>query len=120
MTVINVKNGDRYDVYIGRPSKWGNPFTIGTDGTRIEVLKRYRAWIKTQTHLLKQLYQLKGKVLGCWCKPLDCHGDILEELIDEYTRGEGKTVHRQKNERMVSKSVQVRPTRGPIWKGRDA
>lgn len=71
-----------YDVYIGRPSKWGNPFTIGKDGTRQEVIQKYREWILKQPALLQDLYELKGKVLGCWCAPLLCHGDILVELCE--------------------------------------
>lgn len=73
-----------YDVYIGRGLgfKWGNPFTIGKDGTRAEVIEKYREWILTQPELLSQLGELKGKVLGCWCSPLPCHGDVLVELID--------------------------------------
>lgn len=71
-----------YDVYIGRPSKWGNPFHIGIDGTREEVIEKFRNWIITQPKLLKDLHEIKGKTLGCWCKPKVCHGDILVELIE--------------------------------------
>ncbi len=73
----------KYDIYIGRPSKWGNPFEIGKDGDREEVIKKYREWILTQEDLLNQLYVLKGKTLGCWCYPLRCHGDVLVELTNE-------------------------------------
>jgi len=78
-----------YDVYIGRPSKWGNPFSH-KDGTlaefkmatREEAIAAYRKWITEGEgmHLLDDLHELKGKVLGCWCKPLACHGDVLAEL----------------------------------------
>ncbi len=71
-----------YDVYIGRPSQWGNPFTIGKDGTRVEVIAKYRMWILTQPQLLAQVKNLRGKVLGCWCAPQACHGDILAELAE--------------------------------------
>ena len=71
-----------YDVYIGRPSKWGNSFRIGRDGTREQVIGKYRAWIQTQPRLLAALPELRGKTLGCWCKPLPCHGDVLAELAD--------------------------------------
>ena len=71
------------DVYIGRPGKWGNPFEIGKDGTREEVIEKYREWIKTQPELIKSLDELKGKILGCWCSPKPCHGDVLIELINE-------------------------------------
>lgn len=80
--VVHCKK-EKYDIYIGRPSKWGNPFTIGKDGTRDEVIQKYREWIKTQPQLLNSLYELKGKVLGCWCYPKACHGDVLVELIED-------------------------------------
>jgi hypothetical protein len=71
-----------YDIYIGRPFKWGNPFQIGKDGNRDEVIEKFRNWIITQPDLLKDLHEIKGKTLGCWCKPNVCHGDILVELIE--------------------------------------
>ena len=72
----------KHDVYIGRPSKWGNPFEIGSDGTRDEVIAKYRAWILTQDELINSLHELKGKTLGCWCSPKPCHGDVLAELAE--------------------------------------
>ena len=85
MTRVVHKNKSPFDVYIGRGlgSKWGNPFEIGPDGNRAEVIEKYRAWILTQPELLSQLDELKGKVLGCWCSPLPCHGDVLVELINQ-------------------------------------
>lgn len=72
-----------YDVYIGRPGKWGNPFKSGRDGTLEEVIEKYREWITYRPDLLEALHELKGKVLGCWCKPGPCHGDVLAELAEE-------------------------------------
>lgn len=70
-------------VFIGRPSKWGNPYIIGKHGTREEVIARYR------THLLlhPELYiaaraELRGRDLVCFCSPLACHGDILLEIAN--------------------------------------
>jgi Domain of unknown function (DUF4326) len=80
-TVVHCKKSP-YDVYIGRPSKWGNPFAIGWDGERDEVISKYREWIKTQPNLLKDIRLLKGKRLGCFCKPKACHGDVLAELAE--------------------------------------
>ncbi|MCJ7624981.1 MAG: DUF4326 domain-containing protein [Anaerolineaceae bacterium] len=74
---------DDYDIYIGRPSKWGNPFEIGKDGTRDEVIQKYKVWIKEQPLLLNNLGELKGKRIACWCAPLPCHGDVLAEMADE-------------------------------------
>lgn len=78
-TVVHCKR-EPYDVYIGRPSKWGNPFAIGTDGTREEVIAKYRAWLIEQPLLVIALPELRGKTLGCWCAPQACHGDVLVEL----------------------------------------
>ena len=72
-----------YDVYIGRPSKWGNPFTIGKDGTREEVISKYEAYIMNRPDLLSQLKELQGKILGCWCSPKACHGDILKIMVED-------------------------------------
>jgi len=80
--VIHCKK-EEYDVYIGRPGKWGNLFSIGPDGTRAEVIKKYEEWLMKQPHLLASLFELKDKVLGCWCKPLACHGDVLIRLLNE-------------------------------------
>lgn len=73
---------DKFDVYIGRPSKWGNPFLIGRHGTRDEVIEMYEIWLKKQPQLLSALHELRGKTLGCWCAPLPCHGDVLARLAN--------------------------------------
>lgn len=82
MPVVNCKEGP-FDIFIGRPSKWGNPFFIGKDGTRGEVIAKYRLWLWQQILsgdiTLNQLSELKDKRLGCYCAPLPCHGDILTE-----------------------------------------
>jgi hypothetical protein len=83
MKVVHCKK-EPYDVYIGRPSKWGNPFVLGKDGNREEVIKKYAEWISTNYALRDDLHELKGKVLGCWCAPQPCHGDILIELLEVY------------------------------------
>lgn len=75
-------------VYLGRDyggfhdEGWGNPFHIGKDGNRKEVLLKYRTWIIHQPQLLARLPELKDKVLGCWCDPLSCHGIVLAELAN--------------------------------------
>ena len=71
-----------FDVYIGRPSKWGNPFVIGRDGTRDKVIEKYEAYLRATPHLMAALPELRGKVLGCWCVPHRCHGDVLARLAD--------------------------------------
>lgn len=81
--VVN-KYKEPYDIYIGRGSKWGNPFEIGKDGTREEVIEKYRTYLLNKPELLKALPELRGKTLGCFCKPKPCHGDILVEILDIY------------------------------------
>lgn len=80
--VVHCKK-ELYDIYIGRGSKWGNPFRIGIDGTREQVIEKYRKYIKNNLKLLKDINQLRGKILGCFCRPLTCHGDVLVELLNE-------------------------------------
>lgn len=79
--VVHCKK-EKYDVYIGRPSKWGNPFTIGKDGNREEVIIKYIDWLEKQPELLASIHELKGKILGCWCCPNACHGDVLAEIAN--------------------------------------
>ena len=64
-------------VYVGRPTKWGNPFNIGRDGTREEVITKYRRYIQPTLTFRYDLQELRGKDLVCWCSPLPCHADIL-------------------------------------------
>ena len=77
--VVHCKRA-RYDVYIGRPSKWGNPYVIGRDGTREQVIDRYQQWLRQQPQLMAALGELAGKTLGCWCAPHACHGEVLAQL----------------------------------------
>lgn len=71
-----------YDVYIGRGSKWGNPFKIGIDGDREEVIEKYRKYILKNKKILNDIEELRDKTLGCYCHPLPCHGDVLIELLE--------------------------------------
>ena len=74
----------RNAVNIMRPSKWGNPFVIGRDGNRADVINKYRAWIVQRPKLIAAARaELKGKDLVCCCSPLDCHGHVLIELIND-------------------------------------
>jgi hypothetical protein len=84
--VVHCKK-DQYDIYIGRPSKWGNPFSHLPDtlaeyavSSREEAIEKYKEWLPTQPNLISSLHELKGKILGCWCYPKSCHGDFLVEL----------------------------------------
>lgn len=73
---------ERHHVYIGRPSKWGNPFVVGKHGTREQVIERYERWLLGNDALMAALPELRGKVLGCWCAPRACHGDVLVRLAN--------------------------------------
>ena len=96
MSII-IKNKRTYQSigeYIGRPSPLGNPFVIGRDGTRDEVVAKYRKWLINEwfTHQngepaleLRRLideYTLNNELtLICWCAPQLCHGDVLRQAI---------------------------------------
>lgn len=79
--VVHVKRS-KYDIYIGRPSIWGNPYVVGYDFNRTEVVRLYEQYIRDNRELMMQVPNLRGKILGCWCKPLLCHGDVLASLAD--------------------------------------
>lgn len=85
--VLNAKKYGRWDgnncIYVGRPSKWGNPFIIGKDGTRAEVIEKYRQYLLSSPALISALPELKGKSLICHCSPLACHADILMEFANK-------------------------------------
>lgn len=75
---------DRYDVYIGRPTVWGNPFVLGKDGDRNEVIAKYEDWVRARPDFMAFVKrELRGKVLGCWCSPDPCHGDVLARIANE-------------------------------------
>lgn len=83
--VVNKKNHipTKDDVYIGRGSKWGNPFPMKVESDREEVLQLYREHLSNSPNLLNALSELEGKTLVCFCKPKKCHGDILIELLEK-------------------------------------
>lgn len=82
-----------FDIYIGRPnpshskfskgSIFANPYKIGVDGTRKEVLEKYEQYLRNNEELMARIMELDGKVLGCWCKPAACHGDVIIKIINE-------------------------------------
>jgi len=81
--VVHYKD-DPYDVFIGRGSPWGNPFIVGVDGDRMEVIGKFKEWVESDPVMISKVkMELKGKVLGCYCSPLPCHGDILTEIANE-------------------------------------
>lgn len=81
--VVHCKR-EHFDVYIGRPGPWGNRFRIGRDGDRTEVIRKYERWIRARPELVARAKrELRGKVLGCFCAPLPCHGDVLLKIADK-------------------------------------
>jgi hypothetical protein len=79
-------------VNIGRPSKFGNPFIIGKDGSRDDVCDKYKVYLFSNLILVQAVKEeLKGKNLICWCSPLRCHGDLLLELANESLAMDDKT-----------------------------
>ena len=79
--IVNKKTSS-FDVYIGRGSKWGNPFRMKSENQRGEVIEKYEDYAR-QKFSKDELAVLVGKRLGCFCKPRKCHGDILVKLIEE-------------------------------------
>jgi hypothetical protein len=91
-TVVNRARTDKWDVYIGRPSKWGNLWSH--KGSRIrdvqvvatveEAIAKYENYIRSNPQLVADAKrELKGKILACWCKPGPCHGDVLARIAEE-------------------------------------
>lgn len=82
-------------IYIGRPSVLGNPYTIGKDGSREDVIKSYRLWlswqlanadinggkIKRELERIAKIAEGIDVYLICWCAPLPCHGDVLKQYF---------------------------------------
>lgn len=74
---------EAFDVYVGRPTRWGNPFKPGPDGTRKVVIEKYRAWLMARPALVARAKrELRGKILGCWCHPSPCHASVLLEVAN--------------------------------------
>ena len=95
ITIVNIKKEfTYYDIYIGRAnkwlglegSKWGNPFVMKNESQREGVLKAYRDYVLNSPELIAALPELQGKILGCYCAPKRCHGNVLKELVEEFVK----------------------------------
>ena len=79
------KTGDSREVYIGRPTEYGNPFVLGRDGEREEVLEKFRTYFNRRLQRDPSFWWLVQKLIGrtlvCHCKPLACHGDVIAEYL---------------------------------------
>jgi len=94
--VVNKDKGEKFDVYIGRGSSWGNPYAVGFGASpgeeqndREEAIRKFK--YDFEKDFLKKskedALELKGKILGCHCKPLACHGDVLAEYLNSLDNG---------------------------------
>ena len=89
--VVNLRT-DRYTVYGGRAGhgkggRFGNPFVVGRDGQRGECVELFRTWFhseagRTMRELAEQTLT-ENDVLGCFCKPLACHCDVIASHINK-------------------------------------
>jgi hypothetical protein len=86
LTVVVNRRTDKFDVYIGRPSLFGNPFKIGRDRDRDQVIKKFKDYfyrrLEVDSTFKRGVLNLKGCRLGCYCKPDACHGDIIAEYLN--------------------------------------
>lgn len=84
-TVANIK-GSQFDVLIDRRTEFGNPYKMKSEKDRRLVILRYRKYfykkIIKDPEFLSAVAELRGKVLGCWCKPKDCHGDVIAQYLN--------------------------------------
>lgn len=87
-SVVSRQSGEPFDVYIGRGSKWGNPFPMRGrgDAERRRVVLAYESHLLSNPRLLRDLPELQGKVLQCFCAPLPCHGHVLAHYADALSR----------------------------------
>ncbi len=98
--------GDRSFSYPG--SKWGNPFKPSKHNTKEQRIRQYEEYIRERIEresLQKELLSMKGKVLGCWCKPEGCHGDVLVRLIEELSYLEATDPKSEKAEAKIASSA---------------
>lgn len=84
--LLNIRHG-KADVYIGRGSPFGNPYVLGVDGDREEVIRLYRIYfyekIMKDAKFRLDVEALRGKKLGCHCHPMPCHGDVIVEYLEQ-------------------------------------
>jgi hypothetical protein len=86
-TVVHCKKSD-YDVLIDRTTIFGNPFKIGYGCTREQSIRHFKHWFlemmysESEPDFCEAVMSLKGKTLGCWCKPKACHGDVIVAYLE--------------------------------------
>lgn len=101
ITVLNKRTYTGPGQYIGRPSPLGNPFIIGRDGDRNEVINKFRRWLwkemqsetpaRREVLRLARVYREQGRLaLVCWCSPDPCHGDVIANAIESILEGDSE------------------------------
>jgi hypothetical protein len=99
IVVINRRN-QKGGFYVGRPTILGNPYELGIDGERAEVIGKYRLWLaktlmhdspqrQTLEHLAELLNGGMMLALSCWCAPHACHADVIKEVVVSRAEGNG-------------------------------
>lgn len=86
-TVVNVRSGEPFDVYMGRRGPFGNPYVLGPDGDREEVIRKFKIYfyerLKLDSEWKTKVEALRGKILACHCHPLSCHSDVYVAYLDQ-------------------------------------
>jgi len=81
---VNVESGEPYDVYVGRGTRWGNPFRVTATTNRTQAIASFRRWLLSQPELVERARrELRGKTLACHCRPKSCHADVLAEIAND-------------------------------------
>lgn len=102
--------------YVGRPSPLGNPFVVGVHGDRAQVIEMYEIWLTQQImeknpEVIQALDRLFDKmmngdlILTCWCSPLDCHADVIRQILEErfeMSKAEEKRKQRESDEKLYT------------------
>jgi Domain of unknown function (DUF4326) len=89
--VVNIDTGAKFDIYVGRGSKFGNPFSHLPNSaapfpvdTREEAIQAFEVWLLEQPELVAAVKkELRQKILGCHCLPLSCHAEVLARIANE-------------------------------------
>ena len=86
-TIVNMHHTSVYDAKIDRTTVFGNPYFVGRDGDREEVLAKYRRYflqrIENDLAFRTEVLNLRNCILACWCSPQRCHGEVIVEWLNE-------------------------------------
>ena len=88
---------EQFDVYIGRAGRgqdgyFGNPFRMGNGTSREDAVQKFQKYfaerIEKDSEFRRRVLALKGKRLGCFCKPKACHGDVIADWLNKMEQKE--------------------------------